>query len=728
MDSLSSRMLVPSCPVLWESSDDGVEVRRRSSEYYNRKKENNSQGNSRSRSSSSSSSRGRSNTTNSTSITCNNNNNNNKHRCIRPSPVLCSVSPSSKCLSLPLCTTLLKLGRRPSHHEPAPPPVSYPSVYVIAVVTVTTLLLSPHSSVPLYHSKTLFDSCPSLVLDRTLSSNTLSSDSSSSSSSLSSSLHSLPYLVFAAASSSTHSNLPRKPPSVNRRTNRAPSTPPASPTQPLPESFPPPLHRPSSPLLSSDKPDITIVPLDPVPGGPVGISDRNPTNPNYKQEQQEEKEEPVMREAAAGSFVESLASIHPVLGRIYERLFPGQLLPMFFSDDMSFSLSKQPTIRAPIYPKLSLVNIDRELPGASSFYSNIETNFEAGTAMTHTRTVYAAGPLAVIIYLLIVFVCPRLMRDREPFDLRTPLKYWNLALSVFSFLGTCRVLPHLIYLLYKYGFVVSLCAPPVYTFGHGAAGMWTLLFVYSKFIELLDTAFIILRKKHLGFLHWYHHSTVLMYTWDAYVVEQPAGIYFVTMNYTVHTIMYFYFYLAARLQRQPSWAIFVTIAQIAQMLIGVFVTMCSLFFVLSYDYQDSWVAADVPNPLNYGVYISLGNLIGAMLMYGTYFYLFAKFFLTRYSGGSKNKPPPTSAAASTTASATTSVQAALLVDDSPPAERLCLAVDDIQMGDLKRGLAVGSSAGNKKVKVGGGGGAISENRRNKPGGHGGVRQRMRVAA
>ena len=48
------------------------------------------------------------------------------------------------------------------------------------------------------------------------------------------------------------------------------------------------------------------------------------------------------------------------------------------------------------------------------------------------------------------------------------------------------------------------------------SGFWATMFVLSKVPELGDTIFIVLRKQPLIFLHWYHHATVLVYSWSVF--------------------------------------------------------------------------------------------------------------------------------------------------------------------------------------------------------------------
>ncbi|OXB70719.1 UNVERIFIED_CONTAM: hypothetical protein H355_002100 [Colinus virginianus] len=259
-----------------------------------------------------------------------------------------------------------------------------------------------------------------------------------------------------------------------------------------------------------------------------------------------------------------------------------------------------------------------------------EANFDASFQVKWVRRNYFLAPLAAILYLLFCYFGTRFMKKREPFNLDRPLKWWNLFLSVFSFIGMLRVAPHLLYMLYKWGFEVSICSPPAYTCGHGATGLWMALFTYSKYFELLDTVFLILRKRQLTFLHWYHHVTVLLYTWDGYSVEQPAGIYFIAMNYTVHAAMYLYYFLAAQLRRPLSWGVYVTVAQISQMFVGVGVTCVSLYYSFALEPRGVWRGLQYLQPSKHGHYIDRRNLCYGLLMYSTYFYLFADYFFRRY--------------------------------------------------------------------------------------------------
>ncbi|CAG2056396.1 unnamed protein product, partial [Timema podura] len=101
------------------------------------------------------------------------------------------------------------------------------------------------------------------------------------------------------------------------------------------------------------------------------------------------------------------------------------------------------------------------------------------------------------------------------------------------------------------------------------SGFWTWMFVLSKLPELGDTVFIVLRKQPLIFLHWYHHITVLLYSWFSYTEYTASARWFIVMNYFVHSVMYSYYALRSMGYSLPrGFAMLITTCQLAQMVTG----------------------------------------------------------------------------------------------------------------------------------------------------------------
>ncbi|GMS81890.1 hypothetical protein PENTCL1PPCAC_4064, partial [Pristionchus entomophagus] len=113
-----------------------------------------------------------------------------------------------------------------------------------------------------------------------------------------------------------------------------------------------------------------------------------------------------------------------------------------------------------------------------------------------------------ITYFFLIFGIKFFMRNREPFDLQRPLNAWNMILAIFSTAGAIFMAPDFFGVLRNKGFRGSYC--DTYGMTTGTNGFWMFIFVLSKLAEFTDTFFIVLRKKPLLFLHWYHHILTLM--------------------------------------------------------------------------------------------------------------------------------------------------------------------------------------------------------------------------
>lgn len=225
---------------------------------------------------------------------------------------------------------------------------------------------------------------------------------------------------------------------------------------------------------------------------------------------------------------------------------------------------------------------------------------------------WALSVTLAAIYVVLVFGGQSYMRSRERFTLQGPLVVWNLLLAGFSIFGTIRIWQVCFEMYWRHGIRGTICHKEY--FSSPVSNFWSMVFILSKVPELIDTAFIVLRKQKLIFLHWYHHITVMIYSWYTFRDRMSGAQWYVGMNFFVHALMYSYYACRALKIRIPRpIAMTITALQLSQMFVGVWVQ----FYIYS-------VRKDPECPTHYY------NLRAAVIMYGSYYLLFAQFFIKAY--------------------------------------------------------------------------------------------------
>ncbi|ESO84020.1 hypothetical protein LOTGIDRAFT_210971 [Lottia gigantea] len=217
-----------------------------------------------------------------------------------------------------------------------------------------------------------------------------------------------------------------------------------------------------------------------------------------------------------------------------------------------------------------------------------------------------------MVYLTVIFGLKRYMKHRVEFDLRQLLAIWSTILALFSVAGSIRSLPELIVSVKNKSFQYSVCIP---AYSGPVPGFWGSVFTLSKVYELGDTIFIVLRKKPLVFLHWYHHITVMLFTWHSYSEHAAAARWFYTMNFVVHSFMYSYYALKAMQIYVPKQiSLLITSMQLLQMIMGCIINIMVFVYKLKGEFCQQ----------------SNTNLMLSSFIYITYFILFINFFYKSY--------------------------------------------------------------------------------------------------
>eukprot|EP01027_Heterolobosea_sp_BB2_P023882 GEZU01035919.1.p1 GENE.GEZU01035919.1~~GEZU01035919.1.p1 ORF type:complete len:278 (-),score=116.67 GEZU01035919.1:77-910(-) len=266
---------------------------------------------------------------------------------------------------------------------------------------------------------------------------------------------------------------------------------------------------------------------------------------------------------------------------------------------------------------------------ATFWYDMDKFEYKNGvTPLSHWR--YPIG--ASVIYIICKFAGERIMKNRKPIKLPVLTFVHNIFLCLISAAMLLGTIVEAVRIVYEENqskgitpVVALLCDPSART-SFGRMNAWVYVFYLTKYYEFLDTMFLILMKKEVILLHWYHHFITLILVWVGLEYQQPLQWVPLVTNCGVHVLMYYYYAITSPLiQGRVWWKSYITTIQIIQFVVDLILAQVFAFFLLT---RKDCSGGDIPSMI-FGEAVILSFLI-----------LFIQFYKKTYNnnkGGAGNK-------------------------------------------------------------------------------------------
>lgn len=211
----------------------------------------------------------------------------------------------------------------------------------------------------------------------------------------------------------------------------------------------------------------------------------------------------------------------------------------------------------------------------------------------------------------------------------------------------------------KHGFYWCICNHGSFT---KTLVTYYMINYYIKYVELIDTVFLVLKKKPLGkhhrvawrtfrrlalladlgatdgrrdkteltgtaFLHVFHHSATAVLCYTQLNGETSVQWVVITLNLLVHVLMYYYYWATAG-GRKIWWKKYLTTMQITQFIID----LCIVYFATTNHFFTKW-GINLPWVADCAGAESAATFGCAILT--SYLFLFISFYRKTYKGGAK---------------------------------------------------------------------------------------------
>jgi len=267
---------------------------------------------------------------------------------------------------------------------------------------------------------------------------------------------------------------------------------------------------------------------------------------------------------------------------------------------------------------LGLVAVELYILG--NVYDSAEKIIEesGGKENPYATTSWEIPLIITAIYLVgVVFLGQKYFANRSPMNVEGYMLVYNFYQTVFNIWSVASFAQE----IYRRGLPF---AGTLYKPGREEAKLGFIIYCHyqNKFIELLDTVFMVVRKKNdqVSFLHVWHH-TIMSWSWLAVLWVNPGGdAYFGSLlNSFIHVVMYSYYLLSA-LKLPCPWKKYVTMMQLTQF---------AVIFV------QGWYAIYLGSTPTALVLLQQFVMVNMLVLFG-------KFYADSYSSKGKKKATPSS--------------------------------------------------------------------------------------